>query len=112
MAKGFAKISTGNADVNRLEEKIRVGLKTGLGSVESSISSINGGIANGVLLEGVSATTTPTDFHHGLGRVPKGVLVVKTDAFVEAPVVGSSQDDTQYINLDFIAAATVSLWVF
>jgi hypothetical protein len=113
MARGFAKVSTGNVDVNRLEEKIRVGLKQGLTSVESSISSIQEGPGGGVLIEDITLTSTPTDFRHGLGRVWKGYQVVKTDTDIGIPVSGNSADNKQFINLMGSAAtATVSIWVF
>jgi hypothetical protein len=113
MARGFAKVSTGNVDVNRVEEKIRTALRRDISSVESSISSIQEGPGGGVLIEDVTLTTTPTDFRHGLGRVWKGYQVVKTDTDIGIPVSGNSADNKQYINLTGSAAtATVSIWVF
>lgn len=66
-------------------------------------------LLDGVLLEDIDVSTTATWFTHGLGRTPRGWIVVKKEATVDIWQTGSS---TSRIQLDADASATVSIWVF
>mgnify|MGYP001604000278 CR=1 FL=1 len=69
-------------------------------------------ILNGRLLENVAIGTTSTKVSHGLGRVPKGWVVVDrtTDTRVFRDSTGTER--ATYLTLKASTAATVSLWVF
>lgn len=71
-------------------------------------------IASGVLVSGVSLTTTPQRIDHNLGRAPVGVFMVagQTGAF---DIVWTAHASNPARFVDIAASAgtpTVSLWVF
>jgi len=71
----------------------------------------NNPLLDGVLLEGLSVSTSATDFAHGLGRAPRGYFVVKASA-AAAVFDTTSVTPTTTLKLTSSATATISLWVF
>lgn len=69
-------------------------------------------IADGVLLESVTVSATATEVAHGLGRVPRGFLLIKST--VPLTVYQASPSAFPDSNLRLTASGTdvVSLWVF
>lgn len=70
-------------------------------------------ILDGVLIEGVVLlnASNPTSVSHGLGKEPRGWIVVKKDA--NADVYSSaSTTPKSTLNLNATADVTISLWVF
>lgn len=68
---------------------------------------------DGRLVEDVDLTTSQTKVAHGLGRIPKGWVVVDKTGNVDVwrDTTGTSQRKT-FLYLKADAAVTVSLWVF
>lgn len=67
-------------------------------------------ILGGRLLEGLSASATGAVNDHGLGFVPRGVIVVKSDSAV---AIAAGEFTQQSITLTTSSGtATVSVWVF
>jgi hypothetical protein len=69
-------------------------------------------ILDGKLLDNVVVTTTPVEVPHGLGRRPRGWLVVKSN--VSVIVYQASESAYPELNLRLTASGTdvVSIWVF
>ena len=69
-------------------------------------------IADGRLLENVVVTTAATEVPHGLGREPRGWIVVRSS--VALSVYEAAPSDYPTLNLRLTATGTdvVSLWVF
>lgn len=65
----------------------------------------------GVLLEGVSLTTTATPINHKLGAAPAGWLVLRYRGASAASVVETASD-TRTLTLLASAAVSVDLWVW
>lgn len=82
--------------------------------IENSLNSVfSKTILDGVLVEGISLTTSFKNVSHGLGRPVRGYVLVKSD------VITSLKDDdannvnrSLYIKLAAGATATVSVWFF
>ena len=78
------------------------------------IREVNPVLANvllrGRLLEDVAVATSSTAVSHGLGRPPKGWIVV--DQNVAAHVHSPSASTDKFLYLIAGSAATLSLWVF
>ena len=68
-------------------------------------------LLDGVLLEDIDVTTTATAFSHGLGREPRGYIIVKANASVTIYVTTSTTPKTT-LKLTGSGTATISLWVF
>jgi hypothetical protein len=88
--------------------KVQDALTTALGPVLGSA------IVDGRLIEGVAlASGSANTITHGLGRPPKGWLVVRSDAdarYWDDQANNSTPGRT--LRLNSSATATVSLWVF
>lgn len=70
---------------------------------------IDGGLLKGRLIESASVSTTAAAISHGLGRTPRGWIVVDKNAAVH---VHRTAWDSRTLTLVGSASATVSLWVF
>jgi hypothetical protein len=66
-------------------------------------------LVDGQLFEEVDATTAGTSVVHGLGRTPKGAIVVRADT--AATYVLDEFNKTSF-DITSSAASTVNLWVF
>ena len=66
-------------------------------------------ILDGVLLTDLDVSTTATWFAHGLGRQPRGWMVVDKNA--DARIWRTDWNSTR-IQLDASSAANISIWVF
>jgi hypothetical protein len=103
VAKRLYVVPTGDDSADTFQRKA----KTVVGSVQDSP------ILNGVLKENISLTTVTTAVPHGLGRTPKGFIVVDCTVAVDvARDAASSVDRTVFIPLAASVATTVSLWIF
>lgn len=69
-------------------------------------------LLDGNLLEDKDVATTETPVAHGLGRVPRGYLIVKHDQSSSFHVYESSTADKNYFYFTGSTAVTLSLWVF
>lgn len=76
---------------------------------DSQAKMVAGGIMDGRLLEGVSLSTTASAVAHGLGRRPRGWLVVDNDSGV---TVYRTEWDSRTMTLTASATCTASIWVF
>lgn len=79
-------------------------LGSALANVQRSV------VVDGNLLEGVALSTTDTEVHHGLGRKPRGWVVVDQDA--DARVWRSVASTSSTLTLQASASVTINLWVF
>lgn len=71
----------------------------------------NNVILDGVLVENISVSTSPTQINHGLGREVRGYLLVKSSANV---TIYSTTNTTPKSLLTITASgsATISLYIF
>jgi hypothetical protein len=83
-------------------------------SLSERISQITGvGIINGRLVEEQALTTAFTTITHGLGRMPKGVLVVKNDLTATLSLIRTQEfTSTTFDIRSYSGSITVSLWIF
>lgn len=66
-------------------------------------------ILQGRLIEDLAVTTTATAFVHGLGRTPRGWIIV--DKTADVRVWRTAWTSTK-ITLDSSGSATIAIWVF
>lgn len=69
-------------------------------------------ILDGRLLENVVVTTTATEVPHGLGREPRGWLVVRSSVALSVYEAAPSAYPTLNLRLTATGTDVVSLWVF
>lgn len=69
---------------------------------------------DGVLLQKVSLTTTPTALLHGLGKQPSGFIVVRNrgPAIIYDAQDTYAGDKTLYFNLIASAPTVADVWIF
>lgn len=67
-------------------------------------------IIDGRLVEGEATSTSGTSVNHGLGRVPRGAIVVKSDSAIL--VVASAFDKDTITLTSASGTPTVSVWIF
>lgn len=100
--KRFVRIKTDDAELNKLQDRLEEYFR----SFDFS-SILDGHLLEDVALVNGSTTTVP----HGLGRVPKGLILVKSDPFTD--VQEDSEADRNFLYLQATTAdSTISLWVF
>lgn len=68
-------------------------------------------IIDGRLLENVTINSTATQLQHGLGRVPKGFIVVDYTVFPDSGIYRTAWDE-KTITLVADTTSIYSLWVF
>ena len=98
--KQFARERFSTGALNRLQDRVQ-DWATQLDKQE---------IVNGVLLKDVALTTSQTSIAHKLGRVPTGVILVRTP--VQLDIWEPTAADKDFLYIQASAATTVNLWVF
>ena len=68
-------------------------------------------VINGKVLESLAITTSATNYPHGLGRLPKGWMLVSPQANTVVYEDRTLRSDTM-INLRGSSNGTVDVWVF
>jgi hypothetical protein len=95
----FRQIRSTLPDINRLQEAVN--------AVFISLRLCP--LLDGILLSDLTVTPTATSFDHGLDRVPRGFIVVKS--YTAAGITNGAMDERSIV----LAASTstlISIWVF
>lgn len=96
----FRKIRSGIADVNRLQDAVD--------SVFNSLKLCP--LLDGALIADIQVSTSTVAFDHGLGRAPRGFLVVKSDG--PGSVYNGVMDASSIVLKTDVFIQTISVWVF
>lgn len=103
--KGYYKVGIEEDNIAESVERMQ-------DSIERVISPlINVPISNGILVDTVALTTSPSRVEHKLGRKPLGYFVIKRDASAIVFDLPEIREDL-FLNLQASANVNVSLWVF
>lgn len=97
--RSFKQINTANQELQLIQANIARAIS----------ETINNALLNGLFLENLSISTTNTQVAHKLGRVPKGYIVIDSNA---AANVYTIDKDTQFITLKATANCVVNLYIF
>ena len=82
-----------------------------LNQTDQDIRRLNGNpFTDGKRLEELDLTTTETTVAHGLGRKPKGMLVISKNAALH--VFESTKSDENHLYLKSDGTVTATVWVF
>lgn len=93
------RLRTNNPELNRVQD-----------FTEASFRSLGlCPLLDGVLLEGLIIPGTPTAIAHGLGRIPRGYIVVFNDTGIYP---ACSERTDKFLTLTGGFASTYSLWIF
>lgn len=101
MLPPFERIPVSNAELQRVQDRLLVTL----------VPMSRVAVLDGVLLKGLSLTTSFQNVNHGLGRAPAGWIVVGKNANAdvwENPLIRTGL----VLVLRSSAAVNVDLWVF
>lgn len=100
--KDFRQVSSQNQEIDRLSKNTH----------EFAAQIVQNPLIDGVLLTGVSLTSTASYVPHTLGRVWKG-FIVTNKSVLGADVIGTHDRlDNQFALLTASSAVTVDLWLF
>lgn len=100
MLKSLKKIGFKNEETNLLQD-----------NVSQFINQINPVINSGVLISGITVSTTPKRVEHKLGRSLQGFIVVDNTSDCRVWRTPSSDSDL-FITVTASASSKISIWVF